>query len=277
MYFRIGDPDKAMDCNEKVVSQEFDFLLSLGNNGWDNWKHFFESFRYTPELDAYTNPIPKRILEFARDTERKDLEAIASFAKAKIHQVQGREGAVENEYQDVGAPLESNWMVLGPFAANTVSGFEHQFAPEKEINLDLTYKGVKKQIQWRSADDGNFDGYVDLKSIFDYRYWTVSYGAVYAFTPEERKVQIRLGTDESFKLWLNDELISQRYYHRAAVVDNDIVTVVLRPGYNKLLLKVTNTDLEWGFYFRITDESGNGFYDITYHSPEELKNRFAIR
>ena len=100
---------------------------------------------------------------------------------------------------------------------------------------------------------------------------------VYAFSPEERKVQLRVGTDEAFKLWLNEELISQRYYHHGAIIDRDIVTVVLHPGYNKILLKVTNSDLEWGYYFRITDESGNAFYDITYHSPEELEKKFALR
>jgi len=279
MYYRTDDFEKAKECSDKILSQEFDFLLSLSNeNGWGNWKHFLEALQYTSKIDAQAHPLPKRILNFARETERKDLEALASFAKARIYQLQENTEAAEDQYQDAGAPMELNWMVIGPFAANTVSGFEYQFQPEKEINLKTSYKGANnKQINWRSADDGSHDGYVDLQSIFGYRYWTVGYGLVYAFSPEERKVQIRVGTDEAFKLWLNDELISQRYYHRGAMIDRDIVTVVLHPGYNKILLKVTNSDLEWGYYFRITDESGNAFYDITYHSPEELEKIFASR
>lgn len=278
MYYRIGDFDKATECSDKIFSEEFDFLLSLSNNnGWGNWKHFFEALQYTSEIDAQAHPMPKRILNFARETERKDLEALASFAKARIYQLQKNTEEAEDQYQDVGAPMEPNWMVVGPFKANTVSGFDHQFPPETEIELNASYNGANKQISWQSAEDGSHDGYVDLQSIFGYRYWTAGYGLTYAFCPEERKVQIRVGTDEAYKLWLNDELISQRYYHQGAMIDRDIVTVVLHPGYNKVLLKVTNSDLEWGFYFRITDESGNGYYDISYHSPEEMKNRFAIR
>jgi tetratricopeptide (TPR) repeat protein len=278
MYLRTGDFDKANECREKVLSQEFDFLLTLSNNdGWGTWRHFFESLRYTSEMDAQTHPLPKRILNFARETERKDLEALACFAKARIYQLQKNSEAAGNQYQDVGAPMEPNWMVIGPFKANTVSGFDHKFPPETEIDLNASYQGANKQISWQPAEDGSHDGYVDLQSIFGYRYWTVGYGLVYAFSPEERKAQIRVGADEAFKLWLNDELISQRYYHKGAMIDRDIVTVVLHPGYNKILLKVTNSELGWGFYFRITDESGNGYYDISYHSPEEMKNKFAIR
>ncbi len=278
MYLRTGDLDKARSCAEKIASQEFDFLISMRhNNGWSIWKPFFESLQYTRATGAHENPFPKRILSIARDTERKDLEAVAHFAKASIFQTHNNYDAVADEYQDVGAPLEENWMVIGPFAANRVSGFEYQYPPEKEVNLKSSYKAANGEITWRSADDRYFDGYVNFESIFDYKYWTVGYGLVYAFSPEERQVQIRVGTDEACKLWLNGELIVQRYYHQDAVVDRDIVTVVLRPGYNKLLIKVTNSDLDWGFYFRITDESGNGFYDITYHSPEELEKKFATR
>ena len=58
-------------------------------------------------------------------------------------------------------------------------------------------------------------------------------------------------------------------------IDRDLVTVVLHPGMNKLLLKVTNTDLEWGYYLRITDLEGNGIPDIKFHSAAEIKQSLA--
>lgn len=278
MYFRVGESDKAKACSDKIISQEFDFLLSyLQNSGWSTWKHFFESLKYTSNVRANDHPLARRILNLARDSERKDLEALASFVRANIYQERGDPEAVANEYQDMGVPLETDWMVLGPFAANKFSGFEHQFPPEKKIKLDATYQGARGEIKWQDADDAHYDGYMNLQSIFDYTYWTVGYALTYAFCPEERKVQIRVGTDETFKMWLNDELISQRFNKADAAVDRDIVTVILHPGYNKLLLKVTNTDQDWGFYFRITDESGNAFYDITYHSPDKVEKKFAAR
>lgn len=82
-----------------------------------------------------------------------------------------------------------------------------------------------------------------------------------------------MGTDEACKLWLNDELIWQHYIKGDAMIDRDIVAVLLQPGYNKLLLKVTNSMMDWGYYLRITDGSGNGYYDITFHSPEEMDEK----
>ena len=278
MYLRNGESDKALACSDRIMSQEFDFLLSyFQNRGWSLWRPFFESLKYTPNLKANEHPLARRLLNLARDSERKDLEALASFVRADINQIIGNLEGVENEYQDMGVPLETDWMVLGPFAANEFSGFQHQFPPEKEIKLDATYQGAKGMINWRGADDGQYDGYMNLRSVFDYGYWTTGYALTYAFCPEERKVQFRVGADETFKLWLNDELISERFLKDDASVDRDIATVILHPGYNKVLLKVTNTDLDWGFYLRITDESGNAYYDITYHSPEKLDKKFASR
>jgi hypothetical protein len=98
---------------------------------------------------------------------------------------------------------------------------------------------------------------------------------VYIDSPDERKVQVRIGTDESCKFWLNDDLIWQHYIKRSAVVDRDIVTVVLHPGYNKMLLKITNTDLDWGFYFRVTDEAGDGYPDLKFVSADEIESSLA--
>lgn len=59
------------------------------------------------------------------------------------------------------------------------------------------------------------------------------------------------------------------------MVERDIITVLLHPGYNRVLLKITNTIYDWGFFFRVTDEKGNGFSDITFHAPEEVDRSFT--
>ena len=96
-------------------------------------------------------------------------------------------------------------------------------------------------------------------------------------SPDERKVQVRIGSDEACKFWLNDEFIWQHFIRKDAVVDRDIITVVLHPGYNKMLLKVTNTDLDWGFYFRVTDEAGDGYTDLKFVSPEEVEQSLVSK
>ena len=86
-----------------------------------------------------------------------------------------------------------------------------------------------------------------------------------------------MGTDEACKLWLNNKQIWQHYLKKDAAFDRDLVTVLLHPGYNKLLLKVTNSNRDWGFYLRVTDENGLGFSDVTFHSYEHVEKTFAVR
>ena len=53
--------------------------------------------------------------------------------------------------------------------------------------------------------------------------------------------------------------------------DNDIFTVELKKGYNQVLVKVCNIYGPWGFYFRVTDISGNGLPDISFFSSDTVK------
>jgi hypothetical protein len=66
------------------------------------------------------------------------------------------------------------------------------------------------------------------------------------------------------KLWLNDALVWRSNRYRGAIFDDDIFQATLKPGLNKILIKICNRIGEWGFYFRVTDEQGNGVHDIQF-------------
>ena len=83
-------------------------------------------------------------------------------------------------------------------------------------------------------------------------------------------VQIRVGTNDAAKIWLNDELVWKFNSGRDASFDDDIIKVSLKSGLNKILIKVCNRISLWGYYFRITDEEGNGLPDIEFVSADEI-------
>ncbi|MEJ2544968.1 MAG: hypothetical protein P8Y99_12950 [Calditrichaceae bacterium] len=87
----------------------------------------------------------------------------------------------------------------------------------------------------------------------------------------------RIGSDESFKLWLNDNLVLGRYLESDIAFDGADVKVVLRPGFNKLMIKVVNRFHEWGFLCRITDENGNGFKDVKFYHPQEIDQTYVVK
>ncbi len=65
-------------------------------------------------------------------------------------------------------------------------------------------------------------------------------------------------------LWFNGEKILSQNIERSAVLDDDIIPVQLKKGENTILIKVCNTELNWGLYLRITDEKGNAISGLEF-------------
>ena len=78
----------------------------------------------------------------------------------------------------------------------------------------------------------------------------------YVTSPEERQVQIRLGTNDAGKMWVGNDLVLDYPYEGTALLDREVVPVTLPAGTTPILLKISNGQLNWGFVFRITDLDG---------------------
>lgn len=275
LYLRSGETEKAESYLRKKLDEKITLIAQNRQDGWEMWRFLFEAMDH--ELNTYKSEasFTSRLLAYAKENDRHDIEVMVNFGIARMEGLAGIDKRVEEKYQYLGSPKETDWQVIGPFAMENFSGFDYVYSPEKKIDVNVTHKSAGRSLGWQVADDGYFDGYIDLKEIFGHGSWSVAYGLVYIHSPEERKVQLRIGTNESVKLWLNNRQIWQHYQKRAAVVDRDLVTVLLKPGYNKLLVKLTNEVVDWGFFFRVTGEDGRGFKDITFHSYQEVQKTFA--
>lgn len=278
VYLRAGELEKAEARLHHSQDRQFELLSLAKMEGWSMlWKHIFETLDYESADTPVSQRFSEKLLKFSRQTGLKHLEWMAHLARAHFYAIHQQGSAVATEYQYLGFPLESTWRVIGPFSTEGVSGFKHVYPPEEGVDYAATIRNENRELKWQSAKDGSFDGYVDLKTIFNDANWSVGYALVYVKSPDERKVQIRLGGNDAYKLWFNDELVMQRYYTKAtdAVLDHDLVAVALHPGYNKVLLKVPNAIHNWGFYLRVTDENGYGFKDISFQSSDALDPPFA--
>ena len=273
---RNGKYEKAVSYFEDSALNLVEMIAEYNLTGWSrSWKYFSEALANAPKNNPMGEKFSELLMKKADELNRKDLEYIVHFIRGQSYANSEKFTDLEKEYKLLGAPLEELWYVTGPLPQREFSGFLHEYPPEKDINISASYQVGEKEFVWKAAKDGAYDGYVNLKSIFQPSAWAVAYGLIYISSPDERKVQIRLGSDETCKLWLNDDLIWQHFIKQDARIDRDLVTVVLHPGMNKLLLKVTNTDLEWGYYLRITDLEGNGITDIKFHSAAEIKQSLA--
>ena len=275
LLIKYGKIEKARESIARNADSYVNLISENPQVSWDTWKYVNQIIEADPVAQTENN-ISARFLKQAEMLKRNSMKNLTRFSQARNSQRLNEMSRIQQIYQELGSPLESDWSVIGPFAYEDHSGFQFSYPPENKIEMTSMYRSRGKDIRWQTGNDGKFDGYLDLRALFKRHSWSVGYALVYIKSPDERIVQIRFGSDEGCKLWLNNAQIWQHYLKESARIDRDLVTVLLHPGFNKLLVKVTNTDLDWGFYLRVTDENGNGFPDITFHSYEEVESTLAL-
>ncbi len=244
------------------------FKLARNINYDDFWKYHFNFnrlFYLHPEagIRHYLANIQSAQENDARFFEVGFRWFLADLYFQQRDTVRGRE-----QLRLIGAPEERQWLVIGPFENN--NGFLKKFPPEKKIALNKTYREKSTQIQWQHPDDDNRDGYINLAALYPKSNMAIAYALIYVKSPSQRMAQLRLGADEAVKVWLNDREVWRMNRIRGAVIDDDMATVTLQPGLNKILIKIINRWGSWGFYFRVTDGEGNGMADIEFISADEI-------
>jgi len=85
--------------------------------------------------------------------------------------------------------------------------------------------------------------------------------------PRDTVAQLRLGSDDSVKVWLDGALVWSHDERRVITLDQDVVSVTIPAGRHPLLVKVTQGVGGWGFAVRVTDENGAALRGIR-RSPQ---------
>ena len=161
------------------------------------------------------------------------------------------EAKVQPQLDQLAIKLGS-WHSLGPFtAASFDEAHANNFGPEAGVDLTRTYQ--EEKIKW-TAQSGWKDGQViSLKG---------DNSATYAFrtinTGVKAALPVELGSDDSIKIWLNEQLVLDKKVKRGVAAGQEKLTLQLAEGENRLLLKVVNASGGYGFIFQKT---GSGLPD----------------
>jgi hypothetical protein len=152
----------------------------------------------------------------------------------------------------------TDWMVIGPFPnARVFAGHDAVYPPENAINLNGEVEGLDgAMLQWKEHHQEGTLTSVDFKQVFAPTENVCAYAYCTVTSPEEKKVQLRIGTNDSGKMWVNGELVYDYPREGGAILDRDLIPCTLPKGTSTILIKVCNSRLDWGFVFRITDEDG---------------------
>jgi hypothetical protein len=108
-----------------------------------------------------------------------------------------------------------------------------------------------------------FERYVDLDALLGQPDRCTVTAQCLATSPDERKVVLRLGFDHALTAELNGRVVFGPKHRKIAVRDEYRVPLVLKAGENRLKLTVADDTLAYGFFARLSSESGEYMKDVT--------------
>ena len=189
----------------------------------------------------------------------------ANLALAQYYRYHEQPEKVLDYMSRTGFIAESAWSVTGPFDNTSGIGYNVAYIPENATQIDTAaqFPGVGGQVGWMEQHDDTFDGYVDFNKIFDENPdWTTAYAWTSVTSPDEQKVQLRFGSDDKAKVWLNGEEVFTHIKSDARGIDQHVIPVTLKAGESSILVKVCDETASWGFYLRFTDTNGKPFPNL---------------
>ena len=158
-----------------------------------------------------------------------------------------------------------NWKLIAPFDNTDKKGFAVAYPPEKELDFTREYASKEAGVMARWTDGATEDEYgiVDVAKLLMPWKGAVAYAAAEFDSPAERAIDIRLGTPNSWKVWLNGELLFAREeYHRGMSLDQYRMRGQLKAGKNTILIKLCQNEQteewaqRWQFQLRVCDATG---------------------
>ena len=157
-----------------------------------------------------------------------------------------------------------HWKVIGPFHNTERKGFNTEFPPEKDLNLQGECEGLNGEtVKWSELVTSDKFGMVDINKPYGQLKEVTAYAVTEFNSPEARPAQIRLGCKNAWKVWLNGKLVFGRdEYHRGMRIDQYQLPVRLEKGKNTILVKICQNEqkerwtVEWQFQLRVCDATG---------------------
>ena len=152
------------------------------------------------------------------------------------------------------------WWVIFPFDNIDETGFDTVYPPETEIDFDKEYIGKDgRKIGWYKTNRRGENVFSNVPEDD-----VTGYALTYLESDRDQNYLLSLGSDDTIKIWVNDELVFSKYVHRPLRRADDVIQLPVSKGRNKILVKVTNGYGPWGFFADI------GGYSLT--ASAELLN-----
>lgn len=158
--------------------------------------------------------------------------------------------------QESSADCLREWQIVGPFCGpvpgqislELETPIEAAFAElgDGVAELSAEYAGNPDPLRWQTAH-ADERGYVDLMHALGRNDWSVAYAYAEVESIHSRETVLRIGSRDGIQVWVNGRIVHRNEIQRNYVPNSDEVTVHLKDGVNRILVKVDSYGGKWGF------------------------------
>ncbi len=209
---------------------------------------FFAYFNNTKDPGMQTrrgNQAPVvRVLSDSRRRELREVRAKLARLEKDRQESQAPVDEVDRwrselrENPDKATPSLGSWRLQGPFQGkNEKEAFDKDFGPEKNVS-------TLKIDDWEPV--AYAEGEVHQLDLKDHQ---ALYLAREIHSPFHHQTELKFGSGDGLKVWLNGKSLHAKNDKREAAADQNKLKAPLNPGHNLLLVKVSNRKGKAGFYF----------------------------
>ncbi|HEV2969815.1 MAG TPA: hypothetical protein VGY55_07480 [Pirellulales bacterium] len=156
------------------------------------------------------------------------------------------------------------WHIIGPFDNREKKGLAVAYPPERENDFAASYPAQEGDVKWRNYATTDEFGQVDLNRAVGKHMGAAAYAAAEFNSDRDRPVELRLGTENACKLWLNGNLLlTSEVYHSFTSMDQFVGRGTMKAGRNVILVKICQNEQTeewaqvWQFQLRVCDPTGN--------------------
>jgi HEAT repeat protein len=150
----------------------------------------------------------------------------------------------------------TDWSIVGPFPWDPQSGFTKANIGEPAIDLSASYELQGSELRWRNYSAGDPLATVNLGTAIGMRDKVCAYACAEIEVEEATKAEVRAGSDDGIKIWVNGAVVHENLVDRGSDLDQDRAPIHLKKGRNDILVRVTQGGGGWNFLLRLTRTDG---------------------
>ncbi|MFZ4738511.1 MAG: transglutaminase domain-containing protein [Bradymonadia bacterium] len=185
-----------------------------------------------------------------------DIRGLAALLQADLEHALGQDAARDAALAETGVGMP--WSVIGTFDNDQGKGLDLEYPPERGLDPapTATVRGKLVDVAWRTDAVRDPRGRFDLAGLLDPVQWQVAYLATGLRVAQEGEYELRIGTSDPIKVWVNDVPVLRLPTVADWAEDALIVPVRLRAGVNRVLVKSAHGEGPWLFAARVTRRGG---------------------